>query len=266
MDNENVYRSSRTVRYDILLELAARNGGVIHTAYTYIIVDSERLETDRVYRAKKFSFFNVLRSMGVQVVEVPIQRWPDGNGGYRSKADCDVFLAVDAMKAAEKLDRVILVSGDGDFVPLVKALQNKGCRVEVVGFNSVNQELRRTANQYISGYMIPGLVPISDIEECSPTWGEIGSRVRGFCNQYDPEKGYGTLRFLRGIEGGIWREAQGNNNAYATAFFHDTSFNREDIDRLKAILPSYYHYFEFDLIPGREHEFIAKNIACLLTT
>ena len=55
--------------------------------------------------------------------------------GGAKKADWDVGLAVDAIKMAPKLDAVILVSGDGDFVPLVEYLQmNEGCQVEAVCF------------------------------------------------------------------------------------------------------------------------------------
>lgn len=44
-------------------------------------------------------------------------------------------MAIDAVKLAPKLDAVILVTGDGDFVPLVQYLQtNEGCQVEVVSF------------------------------------------------------------------------------------------------------------------------------------
>ena len=55
--------------------------------------------------------------------------------GGAKKADWDVGLAIDAVKMAPKLDTVILVSGDGDFIPLVEYLQmNEGCQVEVVSF------------------------------------------------------------------------------------------------------------------------------------
>ena len=54
--------------------------------------------------------------------------------GGAKKADWDVGLAVDAIKLAPKLDATILVTGDGDFVPLVEYLQNVGCQVEVMSF------------------------------------------------------------------------------------------------------------------------------------
>ena len=55
--------------------------------------------------------------------------------GGAKKADWDVGLAVDAIKMAPKLDTVIIVSGDGDFVPLVEYLKmNEGCQVEAICF------------------------------------------------------------------------------------------------------------------------------------
>ncbi|MEN9524315.1 MAG: hypothetical protein RL536_384, partial [Candidatus Parcubacteria bacterium] len=51
------------------------------------------------------------------------------------KADWDVGLAIDAVKLSPKLDSVILITGDGDFCPLVEYLQmNQGCQVEVASF------------------------------------------------------------------------------------------------------------------------------------
>ena len=44
----------------------------------------------------------------------------------------DIELAVDAMETAAHVDHIVLFSGDGDFRPLVEALQRKGCRVSVV--------------------------------------------------------------------------------------------------------------------------------------
>ena len=80
------------------------------------------------------------------------------------KADWDVGLAVDAIKLASKLDTIILVSGDGDYEPLVNYLQeNKGCQVEAAAFlrttsakllESVDDFLDIGANpkKYLLGY------------------------------------------------------------------------------------------------------------------
>ena len=50
------------------------------------------------------------------------------------KGDWDVGIALDMIRLAPRLDALVLVSGDGDYVPLVEYLRNQGHRVEVVAF------------------------------------------------------------------------------------------------------------------------------------
>ena len=69
------------------------------------------------------NFFEALEKMGIETKTKNLQIF---SGGAK-KGDWDVGLAVDAIKLAPKLDAVILVTGDGDFVPLVEYLQvNEG--------------------------------------------------------------------------------------------------------------------------------------------
>jgi uncharacterized LabA/DUF88 family protein len=76
-------------------------------------------------------FFDALSKVGIETKTKNLQIFSSG----AKKADWDVGMAVDAIKLAPKLDTVILVTGDGDFVPLVEYLQeNQGCQVEVVSF------------------------------------------------------------------------------------------------------------------------------------
>jgi len=76
-------------------------------------------------------FFEALQNAGIETKTKNLQIFFGG----AKKADWDVGIAIDAIKLADKIDTVILVSGDGDFVPLVEYLKNKyGCQVEVVAF------------------------------------------------------------------------------------------------------------------------------------
>lgn len=76
-------------------------------------------------------FFDALVKAGIETKSKDLQIFAGG----AKKADWDVGLAVDAIKLASKLDAIILVSGDGDYVPLVEYLQNThGCQVEAVAF------------------------------------------------------------------------------------------------------------------------------------
>ena len=77
------------------------------------------------------AFFEALDKQGFEVRAKELQVFPDGT----KKGDWDVGIAMDAIKLADRLDVVVLVTGDGDFVPLVQYLrENKGCKVEVMAF------------------------------------------------------------------------------------------------------------------------------------
>ncbi len=77
------------------------------------------------------SFFDALDRAGYEVKSKDLQIFVGG----AKKGDWDVGISVDAIKLADKLDTVILVSGDGDYEPLINYLQeNKGCYVEVFAF------------------------------------------------------------------------------------------------------------------------------------
>lgn len=70
----------------------------------------------------------------------------------QKKADWDVGITVDAIKLADKLDAIVLVTGDGDFLPLVNYLQNtKGCLVEVAAFRqTTSSKLIEAADDFIN--------------------------------------------------------------------------------------------------------------------
>jgi len=86
----------------------------------------------------------------IKIKELKIRPDPDGRGGTSAKGSWDVGMTVDALTMAGKLDTVVLVTGDGDYVPLIDALKFHGCRVEVVSFErSTAGELIKAADQYI---------------------------------------------------------------------------------------------------------------------
>jgi len=77
------------------------------------------------------AFYEALEKQGYEVRAKDLQVFPGG----AKKGDWDVGMSIDAIRAADKLDTIVLVTGDGDFVSLVDYLQNnKGCRVEVIAF------------------------------------------------------------------------------------------------------------------------------------
>jgi uncharacterized LabA/DUF88 family protein len=75
-------------------------------------------------------FFEALTKSGFEVKTKDLQIFVDGT----KKGDWDVGLAMDVIKMAPAIDAVIIISGDGDYIPLVEYCQNHGKIVEAVAF------------------------------------------------------------------------------------------------------------------------------------
>ena len=92
------------------------------------------------------SFFDALERAGFEVKSKDLQIFAGG----AKKGDWDVGISVDCIKLADKLDTIILVSGDGDYEPLVNYLQeNKGCYVEAYAFGrTTSSKLVEKVNEF----------------------------------------------------------------------------------------------------------------------
>jgi uncharacterized LabA/DUF88 family protein len=91
------------------------------------------------------NFINMLQQTGYEVKSKRLRLRPDGT----AKGDWDMGMAIDAISLADRLDCLILVSGDGDFVDLVNMLKGRGVRVEVLSFPySTAEELRQVATVF----------------------------------------------------------------------------------------------------------------------
>jgi len=93
------------------------------------------------------AFVEALNKSGIEVKLKDLQIFPGG----MKKGDWDVGLAVDAIKLGAKLDAIVLVTGDGDFVPLVEYLKvNYGCQVEAIAFGrSTSGQLKEVVDDFI---------------------------------------------------------------------------------------------------------------------
>ena len=126
VDVQNMYHSgknlySANVNFDKILNAAVSDRQLIR-AIAYVICSNTSEEQ---------AFFETISKYGFELKVKDLQIFPGG----MKKADWDVGMAVDAIKLADKLDVVVLVTGDGDFIPLVQYLkENKGCRVELLSF------------------------------------------------------------------------------------------------------------------------------------
>ena len=146
VDMQNIYYGAKnTLRKKVdfrrLLEIGVR-GRKLYRAIAYLI-NLDRVNQD--------SFIYVLRSIGYEVkLKEPKKFYNWDRVEY--KADWDMGIAIDAIAMAEngKIDIVVLMSGDGDFVDLVNFLKAKGIKVEVISFRTITaKELIQAANEYI---------------------------------------------------------------------------------------------------------------------
>ena len=95
-----------------------------------------------------------LNYKGYTVVSKPAREFTDSQGRRKIKGNMAIELAVDAMELSERLDHIVLFSGDGDFAPLVAGLQRKAVRVTVVSTiqsspSMIANELRQQADSFI---------------------------------------------------------------------------------------------------------------------
>ncbi len=191
IDGENVKRSGGYgLRYDVLMKFGSLGIGEILRANSYNAEDPERYSSDAEYRENLKSYYSAIRRNGFKLIKKMVKFFHDENGNVTRKANADMDLAIDALVQSRNLDRIILLTGDGDFVRLVIALQNQGCKVDVIGFNDVSRELRETVDHYYNGFLLPGLLP-DDTKE---------GAIFGTPLFYNESKGYGKFQFYEFTE------------------------------------------------------------------
>lgn len=220
VDAENIkYNGGYQMRYDILRRFAVREGGFALRLETYMANDPERARDDVEYRKKSLAYQQMVRDFGWKITVKDVRRYTDEEGNITTKANADLDLAVAVMLQADQLDQILLVTGDGDFMEVVTALQNKGCRVELIGFKNVSRQLQRQVDAFYSGFLIPDLLPVP--YEPRNEWGKPGSCVRGVCSKWFSDKGYGFLRFMSRIDSNLWiTDPRESDSPYISVFCH----------------------------------------------
>jgi uncharacterized LabA/DUF88 family protein len=259
VDAENIkYNGGYQMRYDILRRFATRDGSFPLRLNTYMAFDPERAKEDYDYRKKSFAYQQMVRDFGWKITVKHVRHFIDDEGNATTKANADLDLAVDAMLQSEQLDQILLVTGDGDFLQVVTALQNKGCRVELIAFKNVSGALQRQADAFYPGYLIPDLLPIS--YEPRNDWGKPGSCVRGVCSKWFPDKGYGFLRFIDRIDGNLWiTDPREPDSPYVSVFCHA---NEVAEDVTEEMLMNRDTVLEFYVQPSEQKDdgLVANNV------
>ncbi len=244
IDTTNISRNGGYgMRYEVLRAFACRDGAVPVRLNAYVAFDEERAERDPAYRRAQENFWGLVRDFGYKVIRKPVNWYEDESGNRYGKANADLDLTVDLLHQGLHLDRVLLATGDGDFTRVVRVMQNRGCRIEVVAFENVATSLREEADYFMSGYLIPDLLPTERTGRAKP-WGETGSRVRGICYSHTG-KGYGFLRFMTAIGPGVLTtDTRAADSPYESIFLHDS---RLPEGVLPSMLPSRSLVFEFEI-------------------
>lgn len=141
IDTQNLYHSAKNlyhgrVNFGQVIEDCLEGRKLIR-AFAYVITTDSGDEK---------AFFEALTKMGIETRTKNLQIFQGGS----KKADWDVGMAIDAITIAPKLDSVVIVSGDGDFAPLVEYLKiHSGCQVEVVSFGkSTSSKLIEVADDF----------------------------------------------------------------------------------------------------------------------
>lgn len=141
IDTQNLYHSARNlykarVNFGAVLKEAVAGRKLVR-AVAYVITSETGEEKN---------FFDALAKLGIETKTKDLQIY---YGGFK-KGDWDVGLAVDAIKFAPKLDAVVLVAGDGDYVPMVEYIQSMGTQVEAISFGkSTSGKLREAVDDFI---------------------------------------------------------------------------------------------------------------------
>jgi uncharacterized LabA/DUF88 family protein len=259
VDAENVrYNGGYQMRYDVLRRFAGRQGGTLQRLNTYQAFDVDRAKEDSEYAKKSRAYQQMVRDFGWKIFVKPVRRYTDEAGNVTTKANADLDMAVEAMLQADKLEQVLLVTGDGDFIQVVTALQNMGCRVELIGFRNVSRKIQQEVDAFYSGFLIPDLLPV--FYEPRNEWGAPGSCVRGVCTKWLADKGYGFLRFIKEISPNLWiTDPRDQGSPYASVFCHVNELADEVTEDLlmnrETVLEFYVHESE-----QKDNGLVARNV------
>jgi uncharacterized LabA/DUF88 family protein len=150
IDGANLYATAKTLGFDIdykrLLREFQSRGTLLRAFYYTAVIQDQEFTSIR-------PLIDWLDYNGYTVVTKATKEFIDSSGRRKVKGNMDIELAVDAMELAGSIDQMVLFSGDGDFRPLVEAVQRRGVRVTVVSTLSsqppmIADDLRRQADVF----------------------------------------------------------------------------------------------------------------------
>lgn len=167
IDGSNVFEAAKQIRRQIdfvkLLKWANSNAVFpdVSGAYYFTAIPSDREVYSSVIRLVDFLSFNGY------VVETKNTSVYDNDGVTRVKGNMDLDMAMMAVRLADKVSDMLFVTGDGDFVPVIKYVQERGVRVTVISTRKgesplVSNSLRRQANIFLDLADLPIFMDTSE--------------------------------------------------------------------------------------------------------
>ncbi len=151
IDGSNLYAAAKALSFDIDYKLLrqefARRGKLVRAFYYTALLENEEYSPIR-------PLVDWLNYNGYSMITKPAREFTDSQGRRKVKGNMDIELTVDALELAPHIDHAVIFSGDGDFKPLIAALQRKGVRVSVVSTirsqpPMISDDLRRQADNFI---------------------------------------------------------------------------------------------------------------------
>jgi uncharacterized LabA/DUF88 family protein len=151
IDGANLYATARALGFDIdyrrLLREFQDRGTLLRAFYYTAIIEDQEYTSIR-------PLVDWLDYNGYTVVTKPTKEFVDAGGRRKVKGSMSIELAVNVMELADHIDAMVLFSGDGDYRPLLKAVQRRGVHVTVVSTlvsqpPMVADELRRQADAFL---------------------------------------------------------------------------------------------------------------------
>lgn len=141
IDVQNMYHSARNlfnarVNFKEVVKAAVAGRKLIRS-FAYVV---------KTKTGEEKPFFEALIKEGIETRVKDLQEFYGG----AKKADWDVGMAIDAVRTADIVDTIVIVSGDGDFLPLVDYLKGRGRRVEVAAFGrTTSQKIKEAADDFM---------------------------------------------------------------------------------------------------------------------
>jgi uncharacterized LabA/DUF88 family protein len=184
IDGANLYATARALGFDVdyrrLLKEFQSRGALVRAFYYTTIIEDQEYTSIR-------PLIDWLDYNGYTVITKPTKEFVDASGRRKVKGSMNIELAVNAMELTGHIDQMFLFSGDGDFRPLLEAVQRRGVHVTVVSTITSQppmaaDELRRQADVFVDLAELkaklgrdPSERPVSrEMRQHSPQFGSRG--------------------------------------------------------------------------------------------